>query len=69
MYRTSEYRKHQYFAQPEWPGGIYASPTLAGSRPGSLIAVTWATLMSYGYDGYVETTKKVIETTRFIRDA
>jgi len=53
MYRTSEYRKHQYFAQPEWPGGIYASPTLAGSRPGSLIAVTWATLMSYGYDGYV----------------
>ena len=37
MYRSTDYRKHQFFAQPEWPGGIYVSPTLAGSRPGSVI--------------------------------
>ena len=66
MYRNIDYRKYQYFAQPEWPGGIYASPTMAGSRVGSLIAITWATLMSYGHEGYVEATRKVIETTRFI---
>ena len=37
MYRNTVLRRHQYFAQPEWPGGIYVSPTMAGSRPGSLI--------------------------------
>jgi sphinganine-1-phosphate aldolase len=66
MYRNTDYRKHQFFAQPEWPGGIYVSPTLAGSRAGSLIAITWATLMAYGHDGYVTATKNVIETSRFI---
>jgi sphinganine-1-phosphate aldolase len=68
MYRNTELRRHQYFAQPEWPGGIYVSPTMAGSRAGSLIAITWATLMSFGYDGYVEATRKIIETTRYIAD-
>lgn len=66
MYRNTEYRRYQYFAQPEWPGGIYVSPTMAGSRAGSLIAMTWATLMSFGYEGYVEATRKVIEATKFI---
>jgi len=32
MYRTAELRKYQYFISPNWPGGVYASPTLAGSR-------------------------------------
>jgi sphinganine-1-phosphate aldolase len=68
MYRNTELRRHQYFAQPEWPGGIYVSPTMAGSRAGSLIAITWATLMSFGHDGYVAATKRIIETTRYIAD-
>lgn len=66
MYRNKDLRKHQFFAQPDWPGGIYASPTIGGSRPGSLIAMTWATLMYFGHDGYVQTTKSIIETTRFM---
>lgn len=68
MYRNAEYRKHQYFSAVEWPGGIYVSPTFAGSRAGSLIAMTWATLMSIGHDGYVEITKNIIETTRYITE-
>ena len=31
MYSDKEYRKYQFFVQPDWPGGIYASPTLAGN--------------------------------------
>ena len=42
---------HQITCTTEWPGGIYASPTLAGSRPGANIAVTWAAMMSFGQDG------------------
>jgi glutamate/tyrosine decarboxylase-like PLP-dependent enzyme len=35
MYKDAKYRKHQYFVASDWPGGIYASPSVAGSRPGA----------------------------------
>jgi sphinganine-1-phosphate aldolase len=66
MYRNTSYRKHQFFECVEWPGGIYVSPTFAGSRAGSLIAMTWATLMNIGLNGYVKATKNIIETTQHI---
>jgi sphinganine-1-phosphate aldolase len=66
MYRTQELRRFQYFCQPNWPGGIYASPSMAGSRPGQVIAGTWAALMSFGRTGYVETTRKIVGTCRKI---
>lgn len=50
----------------DWPGGIYGSPTVNGSRAGALIAVCWATLLSYGLNGYTESTKRIIETARYI---
>lgn len=36
----------------EWTGGLYVSPTIAGSRPGALIAGAWAAMMSLGLEGY-----------------
>jgi len=30
MYSDHKYRHFQYFVQPDWPGGIYATPTFAG---------------------------------------
>eukprot|EP00755_Sulcionema_specki_P005538 Sspe_Gene.33022::Locus_16158_Transcript_2_2_Confidence_0.667_Length_1993::g.33022::m.33022/K01634/SGPL1, DPL1; sphinganine-1-phosphate aldolase len=66
MYRNRELRRYQMHSQPNWPGGIYASPTIAGSRPGNVIAGTWAALMYHGMDGYVQSTKDIIETTRMI---
>ncbi|XP_052766123.1 sphingosine-1-phosphate lyase 1-like isoform X1 [Mya arenaria] len=68
LYRNTEYRRGQFFVQPDWPGGIYASPTLAGNRAGAIIASCWASMMHFGEDGYVETTRKIIETTRYIAD-
>ncbi|KAF4090436.1 hypothetical protein AMELA_G00051820 [Ameiurus melas] len=47
-------------------GGIYASPSIAGSRPGGIIAACWATMMHMGESGYVEATKKVVQTARII---
>lgn len=35
----------------EWSGGLYVSPTIAGSRPGGLIAGAWAAMMSLGFEG------------------
>nr|CAH0112481.1 unnamed protein product [Daphnia galeata] len=66
LYSHPKYRQQQFFVATEWPGGIYASPTLAGSRPGGLIAACWASMMYYGRNGYVEATKKITETHRYI---
>ena len=34
LYRTKELRRYQYFTYPKWTGGLYATTTIAGSRPG-----------------------------------
>ena len=36
---------------PDWQGGIYACPTMPGSRPGAVIASTWAAMMYFGESG------------------
>ncbi len=67
LYRGKELRRHQYFAIADWPGGLYFSPTLAGSRPGALSAACWAALVSMGEDGYLRATKAIMETAATIR--
>jgi len=67
MYRDKSYLHDQYFCVTDWPGGIYATPTLAGSRSGCNIAMTWATLMCTGREGYVEKTRQIVSATKAIR--
>ncbi|KAF9171221.1 hypothetical protein BGX21_009643 [Mortierella sp. AD011] len=69
MYHTKELRRFQYFSQATWPGGIYASPSIAGSRPGALIAGCWATLMYMGQDGYIKEAKHIIGAQIKVRKA
>ncbi|KAI9792458.1 MAG: hypothetical protein M1816_002342 [Peltula sp. TS41687] len=69
MYRTSQLRSYQYFIHPEWSGGVYASPTMAGSRPGALIAGCWATLMSIGGKGYLSSCQTIVGATRKLESA
>lgn len=66
LYRDKKYRHHQYTITTDWPGGIYGSPTVNGSRAGGIIAACWATLMYFGYNGYLESTRKIVETTKYI---
>lgn len=67
LYRTSELRSYQYYTTSEWPGGLYFSPTFAGSRPGALSAACWAAMVSIGKDGYLKNTKAILETADFIK--
>ena len=60
MYAREELRHAQYFVAPEWTGGIYASPSIAGSRPGALIAACWATMVHFGADGYRAAARKIL---------
>uniref|UniRef100_A0A671XMB6 sphinganine-1-phosphate aldolase n=1 Tax=Sparus aurata TaxID=8175 RepID=A0A671XMB6_SPAAU len=67
LYSDKKYRHYQYFVAPDWQGGIYASPSVAGSRPGGIIAACWATMMHMGESGYIDATKKIISTARKIK--
>uniref|UniRef100_A0A671P649 sphinganine-1-phosphate aldolase n=1 Tax=Sinocyclocheilus anshuiensis TaxID=1608454 RepID=A0A671P649_9TELE len=67
LYSDKKFRHYQYFVAPDWQGGIYASPSMAGSRPGGIIAACWATMMHMGENGYVEATRKVVGTARKIK--
>ncbi len=67
LYRGLELRRYQYFTIADWPGGLYLSPTFAGSRPGGLSAACWAALLATGEDGYMEATRKILETAARIR--
>jgi sphinganine-1-phosphate aldolase len=64
LYRTQTLRTYQYFVDPAWPGGVYASPGIAGSRPGALIAGCWASLMTVGETGYLKSCAQIVGTTK-----
>ena len=68
LYRTSALRRLQYFNFTDWPGGVYISPGLAGSRSGGLVAATWAAMVSLGERGYLEIARAIFETAAKIRD-
>jgi len=68
LYRDHELRRHQFFATSDWPGGLYGSPTLAGSRPGGAIAAAWAVLNYLGADGYTRLARVIMDTTTALID-
>jgi glutamate/tyrosine decarboxylase-like PLP-dependent enzyme len=67
LYRGNELMHNQYFTATEWPGGLYLSPTLSGSRSGALSAACWAAMISLGEQGYLDATKKILETADQIK--
>lgn len=69
LYREAKYRDHQWFCIPDWPGGIYATPTIGGSRSGAIVAACWAALRYFGREGYIQTTRDIVTTTRKIAAA
>lgn len=68
LYRGRELLHHQYFKVMDWSGGVYFTPTFAGSRPGALSAVCWAAMVSMGKEGYMEATRKILDTASRIKE-
>ena len=69
LYRGRELRQFQYYTVADWPGGLYLSPTFAGSRPGALSATAWAAMVAIGESGYTRAAAAILETGAAIRDA
>ncbi|ROT43258.1 sphingosine-1-phosphate lyase [Sodiomyces alkalinus F11] len=68
LYRTAELRRYQYYVSPDWSGGVYGSPGMAGSRPGALIAGCWASLVRTGEAGYIDACVKIVGAAKKIAD-
>jgi len=67
-YRNSNIRKFQFFAHVGWPGGLFVSPTMAGTRPGGHLAAAWVALRSMGQSGYLEMAQKLMDVTKKMKD-
>jgi glutamate/tyrosine decarboxylase-like PLP-dependent enzyme len=67
LYRNPELRRYQFYTTTDWPGGLYLSPTFAGSRAGALSATAWAAMIAIGESGYMEIAKRILETGDVIK--
>lgn len=64
LYRNRELRKHQFIGHADWPGGLWGSPSAAGTRPGGPIAAAWAVLQFLGRDGYLQLARQSLTAAR-----
>ncbi len=68
LYRDPALRRYQFCVQTDWSGGIYASPTMTGTRPGGAIAAAWAIMNHLGKAGYLAIADTVMQATTELRD-
>lgn len=67
LWRSLADLKHQIFVATDFPGGIYASPTMLGTRPGGPIAAAWAALQAQGEEGYLALAKAAADASDRLR--
>ncbi len=67
LVRNHKLLRYQFFSVGDWPGGLYCSPTVQGSRSGGLSAATWAAMVLLGEEGYLKAAKLIMDTADRIR--
>lgn len=65
LYRNKDIMRCQYFIDENWSGGVYATTTIAGSKCGNIIALSWATLMYNGINHYKNNYHKIMEVREY----
>lgn len=68
LYRDLDTLKHQMFVYQDWPGGVFASPALLGTRPGGAYAAAWAVLQKFGVEGYRELAAQTAEAVAALKE-
>lgn len=51
-YRNLDYLRYQMFVYEDWPGGVFASAGLLGTRPGGAYSAAWGAMQYFGKSGY-----------------
>lgn len=65
-YRDMKYMQHQFFVYENWPGGIYITANIPGSKSGGGVACAWATLKYFGKSGYQKLTQDTQEVADYV---
>ena len=68
LYRSAALRRHQMFVSTDWPGGIYPSAGMAGSRPGGPVAAAWALIHYLGEEGYLDITATTMQAAKRMQE-
>ncbi len=68
LYKSMDYMRHQFFISTNWPGGIYASPTIPGTRAAGPIAAAWTGLQAMGEAGYLDLTKRALAAAARLKE-
>ena len=66
MYRSTDLRQYQYSICLDWEGGLYATPTMLGSRCSSAVVAAWASLMYMGKSGYRDCAARISAGAKLI---
>jgi len=69
MFKTKALRDYQFFVCADWSGGLYATTSLAGARPGAMIAGNWAAMAKAGKKGFAKQAKSILTTQQNLRNA
>jgi sphinganine-1-phosphate aldolase len=67
-YRNLDLLRHQMFVYQDWPGGVFASPALLGTRPGGAYAAAWAAMQHFGKSGYRNLAARTMEAFDRMRE-
>lgn len=67
LYRDQGLQRRAAFQLDDWSGGPYRTPTMAGSRPGGMIAAAWAVFQHYGEAGFLELNRTMLDTSLRLR--
>ncbi|PHN03696.1 aminotransferase class V-fold PLP-dependent enzyme [Flavilitoribacter nigricans] len=68
-YKSMDYLRHQFVVTTDYPGGIYISPTLLGTRAGGPIAAAWAGMKHLGQEGYLAVARQLMEGTEHLHQS
>ncbi|MCL2508752.1 MAG: aspartate aminotransferase family protein [Oscillospiraceae bacterium] len=68
LYRSVDYFQHQIFVNQDWPGGVFASPALLGTRPGGAYAAAWAAIQANGLEGYKALAARTMDTANKLKE-
>ncbi|MBW7837527.1 MAG: aminotransferase class V-fold PLP-dependent enzyme [Sphingomonadales bacterium] len=67
-WRSEEYQKYHGVYPTEWPSQQYIAEGLVGSRSGGVLAAAWAVLHYLGEDGYMDYTRRTMDTKKKLTD-
>ncbi|KYQ88631.1 sphingosine-1-phosphate lyase [Tieghemostelium lacteum] len=67
LFSKESIRKYQFTSYTGWPGGLFVSPSMLGTRSGGNIAAAWASLVSMGEQGLSGYVSKIMKTALSIQ--